>query len=79
MKYLFVILLTGLTLAQTKEDSTELKRLESEFRTVQKAYITTDSLQIKRKGVMEYLASKYSAKLQAIEEKKKLNSKEKIK
>jgi len=45
----------------------QLNDIKDDFFKIQRDYQSTDSLQIKRQGVMEYLNSKY----QAIEQKRK--------
>ena len=68
MKTLLITLaLTGFIFAQSNPDSLKQVEIKQKFLSIQKQYQSTDSLQIKRIGIMEYLQNEY----QAIEKKKK--------
>lgn len=64
---LFWTLIGFVCFGQEKVDSLKQVEILQDFKVIQQQYVQTDSLQIKRLGVMEYLSSKF----QAIEEKKK--------
>ena len=64
---IFLSLFSILLFAQDNPDSLKQVEIKTDYLMIQKQYQSTDSLQIKRLGIMEYLQSKY----QTIEQKKK--------
>jgi len=72
MKTILILLLfSAIAFSQTKQDSTRLKQIIKDFKAIQSVYLSTDSLQLKRKGIMEYLQQQF------ILEQKKLKGKKK--
>jgi len=60
MKTILILLLfSAITFSQTKQDSTRLKQIIKDFKAIQSVYLSTDSLQLKRKGIMEYLQQQF--------------------
>ncbi len=55
-------LLTGIIFSQsiTKEDSVKIKDITDKYQFILKEYQSTDSLQIKRQGILQFLQSEYS-------------------
>ena len=64
MKKLIIIFLlfTGIIYSQqlSKEDSTRVADIQYKYSQIMKDYQSTDSLQIKRQGIMQFLQSEYA-------------------
>ena len=63
-------LILSLLIFTAPQDSTRLKEIAKQFMEIQKIYIATDSLQIKRKGVMEFLQMLYAQEEQKLKQQK---------